>query len=85
MAELEQSQTSPYTHASNPLFENRELITVKGASEYLSLSESQIRKLIARGQIPYVQIGRSIRLRVSAIKIWIGKKEIICATKNRSN
>ncbi|MDZ4084166.1 MAG: helix-turn-helix domain-containing protein [Bdellovibrionales bacterium] len=85
MRKLEHSQTSPYIAASNQLFENRELITVKGASEYLSLSESQIRKLIARGQIPHVQIGRSIRLRVSAIKIWIEKNEILCAKKNRSN
>lgn len=57
-------------------FENQ-LLTYKQAAEYLSVCESYLRRLKAKGQIAYVAIGsRSVRFRVVSLNRWVEKREM---------
>jgi excisionase family DNA binding protein len=58
------------------LFENQ-LLSYKQAAQYLSVSEAYLRKLKARGEIPYVLVGdRAVRFRVSSLNQWVEKREV---------
>lgn len=59
----------------NPLFENK-LLKLNETAQYLGLSESYIRRLRARGGIPYVKVGRAVRFRVASLNTWIEEREI---------
>ena len=48
-----------------------ELLTVKESSRRLACSEAFIRKLIFRGKIPFVKVGRCTRLRASDLDAMI--------------
>ena len=41
------------------------LLKISSASEYLSVSVSTLRRLMKRGQLPFVRVGRSVRLRLA--------------------
>ena len=57
-------------------FENR-LLDYSEAAKYLSVSESYLRKLKLRRQIPFVPLGnRAIRFRVGSLNNWIEKREM---------
>lgn len=59
-----------------PFFENQ-LVDYKKASQYLSISESYLRRLKAQGKIPYVTLGqRGVRFRISSLNRWIAEREI---------
>ncbi|WP_413569177.1 helix-turn-helix domain-containing protein [Bdellovibrio sp. HCB117] len=57
------------------LFDNQ-LFSYKEAARYLRLSEVYLRKLKAKGKIPFVEVGRGIRFRVSSLNAWIAEREI---------
>ena len=57
-------------------FENQ-LLNYKQAASYLSVSESYLRRLKSRGNVPHVFIGsRGVRFRVSSLNRWIEKREV---------
>lgn len=57
-------------------FDNR-LLNYSEAAEYLSISESYLRRLKAENQISFVQIGsRGVRFRVASLNRFIEKKEM---------
>ena len=59
-----------------PLFDNQ-LLNYKQTAQYLSLSEPYLRKLKARGELPFVIVGgRAVRFRVSSLNRWIEEREI---------
>jgi len=43
----------------------QELISLKEAAELLSVSRSTLRRWIAQGLLPYVRLGRLLRVRVA--------------------
>jgi excisionase family DNA binding protein len=47
------------------------LLRVEDAARYLSLGRSKTYELIARGELPVVRIGRSVRVPLSALRAWI--------------
>jgi excisionase family DNA binding protein len=58
-------------------FVENQLINYKQAAQYLSVSESYLRKLKARGAILHVFVGnRGVRFRVSSLNRWIEKREV---------
>lgn len=60
------------------LFNNRifdEWLTHKGASQYLKVSEGELRNMVSRGELPYYKLGRRNRYRLSELK------EILLATR----
>ena len=61
---------------ATPLFDNQ-LLNYKQAAQYLSVSESYLRRLKCKGLIPFVLVSdRGIRFRVSSLNHWIGKREV---------
>jgi excisionase family DNA binding protein len=64
--------TTPYQ-----FFENQ-LLSYKEAAQYLSVSESYLRRLKGKGHIPFVLVSdRGIRFRVSSLNRWIEKREVM--------
>lgn len=58
------------------LFENQ-LLSYKQAAQYLSVCESYLRRLKAKGNIPFVLVGdRAVRFRVSSLNQWVEEREV---------
>jgi excisionase family DNA binding protein len=67
----------PPSPSSQDLFIENQLVDYKQAAKYLSVSESYLRRLKSRGEIPHVYVGtRGIRFRVSSLNRWIEKREV---------
>lgn len=79
MTSNEMKNLKPPTNQSttaSQLFENQ-LVDYKKASQYLSISESYLRRLKSQGKIPYVTLGqRGVRFRISSLNKWIAEREI---------
>jgi len=57
-------------------FFDNQLLSYKQASQYLSLSVPYLRRLKAKGEIPFVPFGRTIRFKVSSLNSWVQEREI---------
>jgi excisionase family DNA binding protein len=69
-------RTDKSEHASDWFFENQ-LLSYKQAAQYLSVSEAYLRKLKAKGHIPFVLVGdRAVRFRVSSLNQWVEEREV---------
>jgi excisionase family DNA binding protein len=65
--------------SSSNLFIENQLLNYQEAAKYLSVSESYLRKLKARGHVPHVYVGsRGVRFRVSSLNLWVDKREVTC-------
>ncbi|SOC39068.1 helix-turn-helix domain-containing protein [Ureibacillus acetophenoni] len=53
--------------------DDKDIMTIKQAAEFLKVSVPTIRKLIDSNDIPYFQRGQVIRLNRGAVKAWIQK------------
>ncbi len=77
---LASSCATPYSDVDKQIFENQ-LMNTKGAARYLGVSESLVRKMKARGELPFVVLSdRAIRFRLSTLNKWIEKRETIIGT-----
>lgn len=53
------------------------LLSYKEAAQYLSMSESYLRRLKSKGKIPFVSISkRGVRFRVASLNVWIAEREV---------
>lgn len=50
------------------------LVTIPEAAELLSLSRAFVYKLIARGEIPVIHIGRAARIPVAELERWVARQ-----------
>lgn len=58
------------------IFENS-LLGYKKAAQYLSISESYLRRLKSKKQIPFVPIGkRGVRFKIAHLNTWVAEREI---------
>ena len=58
-------------------FFDKQLLNYKQAAQYLSISESYLRRLKSKGLVPCVLVSdRGIRFRVSSLNHWIEKREV---------
>lgn len=64
---------------SSLIFE-RLLLNYKQAACYLSVSEPYLRRLKARGRVPFVELGtgqrRAVRFNVKSLERWVESREI---------
>lgn len=51
------------------------LLTVEQVAEYLQISESSLRRLMYKGDIPYVKVGGSVRFEPGDITQYIDKQK----------
>ena len=47
------------------------LLTVRDVAEFLHVHPATVRRLITRGEIPFLRIGRSVRLSRSDLELWM--------------
>ena len=52
------------------------IMTVPEVAEYLKLAKSTVYYMVQRNQIPYLKIGKSVRIRESDLIEWIEEKMI---------
>ncbi|MHB8488115.1 MAG: helix-turn-helix domain-containing protein [Candidatus Dormibacteria bacterium] len=50
---------------------SRALVTIKDAAAYLSCSRRHVERLLARGELPRVRLGRSVRIVVADLDRFI--------------
>ena len=48
-----------------------EILTVPEVADYLKLSRSKMYRMVQKGEIPYIKIGRNIRIRRNDLLTWI--------------
>ena len=48
-----------------------EILTIPEVADYLKMSKSKVYRMVQRGQIPYVRIGRNVRIRKQDLLAWI--------------
>ena len=69
-------QSPGFTSQEIQVFQNQ-LLNYSQAAKYLGVSESYLRRLKAKKQVPFVCIGdRAVRFRVSSLNSWIEKREV---------
>ncbi len=44
-------------------------------AKYLKLSKSKMYEMVQRGKIPYIKIGKNMRIKETALKSWLVKQE----------
>ena len=54
----------------------RKVFNVKEVSEYLSVSESTVRKLVRKNDIPYYRIYSKILFDKESVDLWLKQKQI---------
>jgi excisionase family DNA binding protein len=60
----------PACYADVDLFEEG-FMTVNAAAEHLKLDRSTLYKIMDRGELPFSKLGKSRRIPIRAIRIWI--------------
>jgi excisionase family DNA binding protein len=53
----------------------KEYLTVSELAEIIGSSESFVRKLVFRNQIPYIKIGKLVRFRPIDVTRWINEQQ----------
>jgi excisionase family DNA binding protein len=53
----------------------KEYLTVSELAEIIGSSESFVRKLVFRNQIPYIKIGKLVRFRSIDVNRWIDEQQ----------
>ena len=56
------------------MIEDKRLMDVKELAKYLGLVEQTVYRMVSRGEIPAVRLGRTIRFRKSTIDKWLNGK-----------
>ena len=50
------------------------IYTIPEVAEYLKMSKSKLYDLVKRKKIPYIRIGRNVRIRQSDLDEWLEEK-----------
>ncbi len=51
------------------------LLTIKDVQELTQLGRTKIYELIRDGDLPFLKIGRSVRIRREALEVWLAELE----------
>lgn len=57
-------------------FSDNQLLNYQQASKYLGISEPYLKKLKNRNNVPFVEIGKSVRFRIASLNRWIQQREV---------
>ena len=69
--------TSARRPTANPRHStNSELLTVGQAADYLNINEAFVRRLVHERRLPFLKVGRLVRLRQSALDEWLTASEV---------
>lgn len=54
---------------------NKAMYTIQELSDFLSISQSMIRKLVRNNDIPYLRIGSKLLFPIIEINVWLKDKQ----------
>lgn len=54
---------------------NKDILNIKELSSYLTISESEIRKMVRENKIPHFRLGNRIKFNIETIEEWVKKLE----------
>ena len=57
-------------------FEAKRLLSIAEASVYMGISKRTLHRMIQRHQIPFLRIGRLVKLDINQMEKWISKRSI---------
>lgn len=55
------------------------LLTPTNVAKYLKLSKSKVYEMLQRRLIPYIKIGKNVRVKPSELEKWIEQNTVTCA------
>jgi excisionase family DNA binding protein len=61
-----------------PLGDSGQLLTIGQAAEYLSTGQRFVRRLISERRIPYVKLGKHVRLERCALDAFVAAGRVPC-------
>jgi excisionase family DNA binding protein len=64
------------TRSATPKTSSGEYLTVEQAAEYLNITDHFVRRLIRERRIPFVKVGRLVRLRRSDIDEYVAGRHV---------
>ena len=65
-------------HEPTPLGDSGQLLTIDQAAEYLSTGQRFVRRLISERRIPYVKLGKHVRLERCALDAFLAAGRVPC-------
>ncbi len=65
-------------HGRAPSGDSGQLLTIDEAAEYLSTGQRFVRRLISERRIPYVKLGRHVRLERCALDAFVAAGRVPC-------
>jgi excisionase family DNA binding protein len=60
----------------NAALEGKRLLSIAEASMYMGISKRTLHRMIKRHQIPYLRIGRLVKLDINQIEKWIARRSV---------
>ena len=51
------------------------IYTIPEVAEYLKMSKSKVYDLVKKGRIPFIKIGRNVRIRKSDLMKWLDEQK----------
>ncbi|WP_245160393.1 helix-turn-helix domain-containing protein [Blastococcus sp. CT_GayMR20] len=61
-----------------PLLDSPQLLTIDQAAEYLGTGQRFVRRLISERRIPYVKLGKHVRLERCALDAFVAAGRVPC-------
>ena len=61
------------------------LLTAKDLAKMLAVSDKTVYSFVAKGRIPYLKIGSSVRFQPAAIRTWLKEREFLPSPNHRRN
>ena len=72
---MNESPTHDCTSVQISLVMQPLLLTVEQVAQVLNFSRSKVYELITVGDLPVLRFGKSVRVRVSALELWLNLQE----------
>ncbi len=70
------TRSAARTRSATPKTSSGEYLTVEQAAEYLNITDHFVRRLIRERRIPFVKVGRLVRLRRSDIDDYLAGRRV---------
>ncbi len=61
-----------------PLVDSSQLLTIDQAAEYLGTGQRFVRRLISERRIPYIKLGKHVRLERCALDAFVAAGQVPC-------
>jgi excisionase family DNA binding protein len=72
-AELSPPSTLPKSLTTS---KDSDILTIPEVARYLKLSKSKVYAMVQRREIPHIQIGKNVRVRIADLENWLAARSV---------